>query len=55
VEGALRDASPTAAAQGRRDRPHPEDDYVEIDAAELAGVFAAPRWLRDVGVTVGAG
>jgi putative heme transporter len=32
-------------------RPRPEDDYVEIDAAELVGVFAAPRWLRDVGLT----
>jgi predicted PurR-regulated permease PerM len=28
-----------------------EDDYIEIDAAELTGVFAAPRWLRDVGLT----
>jgi predicted PurR-regulated permease PerM len=27
------------------------DELVEIDAAELAGVFAAPRWLRDVGLT----
>jgi putative heme transporter len=33
------------------ERPRPEDDYVEIDAAELVGVFAAPRWLRDVGLT----
>ena len=29
----------------------PEDDYIEIDAAELTDVFAAPRWLRDVGFT----
>ena len=29
----------------------PEDEYIEIDAAELTGVFAAPRWLRDVGFT----
>jgi len=28
-----------------------EADYVEIDAAELTGVFAAPSWLRDVGLT----
>jgi putative heme transporter len=28
-----------------------EDDYIEIDAAELTGVFTAPRWLRDVGLT----
>jgi putative heme transporter len=25
------------------------EDYVEIDPAELAGVFAAPPWLRDLG------
>jgi predicted PurR-regulated permease PerM len=33
------------------DPPPPEDDYIEIDAAELTGVFAAPSWLRDVGLT----
>jgi putative heme transporter len=27
------------------------DEYVEIDASELAGVFAAPSWLRDIGFT----
>jgi predicted PurR-regulated permease PerM len=27
-----------------------EDEYFEIDPAELSGVFAAPRWLRDLGV-----
>jgi putative heme transporter len=32
--------------------PGPADDeYVEIDPGELAGVFAAPSWLRDVGLT----
>ena len=25
--------------------------YVEIDPSALTGVFAAPRWLRDVGIT----
>jgi predicted PurR-regulated permease PerM len=40
----------------RRDRaegtPAPvEGDYVEIDANELTGVFAAPGWLRDIGFT----
>jgi predicted PurR-regulated permease PerM len=29
----------------------PADDYIEIDATELTGVFAAPSWLRDVGLT----
>src|SRR5688500_16271812 len=28
-----------------------EGDYVEIDASELSGVFAAPGWLRDIGLT----
>jgi predicted PurR-regulated permease PerM len=36
-----------ADAEGGR----PEDEYIEIDAAELTGVFAAPHWLRDVGLT----
>jgi putative heme transporter len=26
-------------------------EFVEIDAAQLTDVFAAPRWLRDVGIT----
>ena len=28
-----------------------EGDLVEIDASELTGVFAAPTWLRDFGLT----
>ena len=28
-----------------------EDEFVEIDPAELTGVFAAPAWLRDSGLT----
>ena len=28
-----------------------EGDYVEIDASELTGVFAAPSWLKDIGLT----
>jgi putative heme transporter len=27
------------------------DDYIEIDTAELTGLFATPSWLRDVGFT----
>jgi putative heme transporter len=27
------------------------DEYLEIDASELAGMFAAPSWLRDIGFT----
>lgn len=28
-----------------------DEEFVEIDPAELSGVFAAPRWLRDAGLT----
>jgi predicted PurR-regulated permease PerM len=28
-----------------------DEEYIEIEAAELTGVFAAPGWLRDVGLT----
>jgi predicted PurR-regulated permease PerM len=28
-----------------------EDEFVEIDAADLTGVFATPGWLRDFGLT----
>jgi len=39
----------------RRDDPspgsRPDETYVEIDASQLSGVFAAPGWLRDVGFT----
>jgi putative heme transporter len=31
--------------------PASQDEHAEIDAAQLTGVFAAPRWLRDVGFT----
>ena len=34
------------ARQGRG-----EDEFVEIDPSDLTDVFAAPRWLRDVGFT----
>ena len=27
-----------------------EEEFVEIDAGELTGVFAAPQWLRDLGL-----
>jgi len=36
----------------RRLRPgtgKPEDEFIEIDPAELTGLFAAPGWLRDAG------
>jgi predicted PurR-regulated permease PerM len=35
--------------RGSAEQAQAEDDYVEIDPAELTGVFAAPGWLRDVG------
>jgi predicted PurR-regulated permease PerM len=28
-----------------------ESDYVEIDTSELSGMFAAPGWLRDIGIS----
>jgi predicted PurR-regulated permease PerM len=37
--------------QGEADRTPAEDEFIEIDAAQLTGVFAAPSWLRDVGLT----
>jgi predicted PurR-regulated permease PerM len=37
--------------KGDGGREAPEDEFVEIDAAELTGVFAAPPWLRDIGFT----
>jgi putative heme transporter len=33
------------------DQSGPGDEFVEIDAGQLTGVFAAPTWLRDVGLT----
>jgi putative heme transporter len=35
----------------REDRGPDEDELVEIDPRELAGLFAAPGWLRDAGLT----
>jgi putative heme transporter len=38
--------------RGRGGAPgRPDDEVVEIDPSQLAGVFAAPSWLRDVGFT----
>ena len=37
--------------RGSREASPPDETYVEIDAAQLSGVFAAPGWLRDVGFT----
>jgi putative heme transporter len=34
----------------RREEPDPEADYIEIDPAELTGIFAVPAWLRDMGL-----
>ena len=33
------------------ERRPPQEEYIDIDAAALTGVFAAPRWLRDIGFT----
>jgi putative heme transporter len=34
-----------------RDEPRPDDEIVEIDATELTGVFSAPTWLRNAGLS----
>ena len=34
-----------------RQGPSASDDFVEIDASELSGLFATPGWLRDIGFT----
>jgi putative heme transporter len=35
----------------RRKEPGAEDEIVEIEPSELSGVFAAPQWLRDLGIS----
>jgi predicted PurR-regulated permease PerM len=37
--------------RGSQEASPPDDTYVELDASQLSGVFAAPGWLRDVGFT----
>jgi putative heme transporter len=36
--------------KGDGGRDEHEDEFVEIDPRELAGIFTAPRWLRDLGL-----
>ena len=43
-----RDAAPRTG--GRGEGANGDTEFVEIDARELSGVFAAPAWLRDLGV-----
>ncbi len=48
--------SPRRAIRGRLRRPGRESEgaegeIVEIDPAELSGIFSAPAWLRDLGFT----
>ena len=47
IRGRLRRSS----GGGGEGQPPAADDFVEIDAAELTGVFATPSWLRDIGFT----
>ena len=37
--------------RGSEARGGAEDEYVEIEPGELAGAFATPGWLRDLGLT----
>lgn len=46
--------TPRRAIRGRLWRPGresaaPEEEIIEIDPAELSGMFSAPAWLRDLG------
>jgi predicted PurR-regulated permease PerM len=46
--------TPRRAIRGRLWRPGresgpPEEEVIEIDPAELSGMFSAPAWLRDLG------
>jgi len=48
--------TPRRAIRGRLWRPGresepPEEEVIEIDPAELSGMFSAPAWLRDLGFT----
>ena len=36
---------------GGTERATATDEFIEIDATELTGVFASPSWLRDIGFT----
>jgi putative heme transporter len=52
---AMRKSRPTLHGRTRREsadaqREAGETEFVEIDARELSGIFAAPTWLRDLGV-----
>jgi predicted PurR-regulated permease PerM len=51
----MRKMRPTLRGRVRHERPdgeHQDGDteFVEIDVRELSGMFAAPTWLRDLGV-----
>ncbi len=46
--------TPRRAIRGRlrragRESEPPEEEVIEIDPAELSGIFSAPDWLRDLG------
>jgi predicted PurR-regulated permease PerM len=41
------DGAPTPDGNGEAG---PADEYIEIDARQLSGLFAAPTWLRDLGL-----
>lgn len=47
IRGRLRRHGQASAAEAGSDRA---GDYVEIDPAELSGVFRAPDWVRDAGM-----
>ena len=49
IRGRLRRRGGGEDAEG--ETPAPAEQYFEIDPRELSGVWAAPKWLRDGGIT----
>ena len=46
----MRKLRPTLHWRVRHEGGHDETEFIELDPGELSGLFAAPPWLRDLGV-----
>ena len=46
----MRKLRPTLHWRVRHEGGHGETEFIELDPGELSGLFAAPPWLRDLGV-----
>ena len=42
---------PGRESAGGEERAGGEDEFIEIEPGELSGIFAAPQWLRDLGLS----